>query len=167
MIVNSEILWQNADSTKVIYQFTDHLANTYQTGIIRLASGTDINAHMALTAAAYEQTLAEIEKQQGIDLLESGQSPDIVAQHQTQAGYDRRILGYAMTISGHLMYNAYPLYVRVRDAHANRNQRADYLNIPVNEWDQIATRFDNSAGVSWFFDDEKSQTWVELPEGYN
>jgi len=96
-------------------------------------------------------------------------NPDKVPEHQTQADFDRRVLGRIMLIDdAHAIYAAYPMFQAVEGrGGANANQRASYLGISSSEYGLIAVRFNNVPGVAWFLEDEKNQIWNELPEVFN
>ena len=100
--------------------------------------------------------------------VEAGRLVDLNPNYQDQRDYDRRGLGRAMTITGtDEFYEVLPLF-RAMEARggANANQRASYLGVTRADYDLMAARFNDVAGIAFFLDDAKGQVWDDVPEGW-
>ena len=82
----------------------------------------------------------------------------------SQADYDRRSLGFAMTIeSTDLFYTYLPLFKAMETrGGANANQRSSYLGVARAEYDLMSDRFGDVEGIAFFLDDAKGQVWDEV-----
>lgn len=130
--------------------------------------GTDPALLMNNRVSQVEFDLAEEEVNTAIDELYKGNSPDKVAEEQSQADFDRRVLGRIMGIAdAHLVLLAYPFFLAVQTrGGANNSQRATYLGVPSDEYNLVDSRFSNVNGISWFLTDEKNQIWNKVLEGW-
>lgn len=174
-IVSSETIADShtqSDGTRyVTHYFTDHLGGVTKRGPHSVA-GSDTETEYAVLRAGMEQSilnhLANQEIQAAIARAEQGLSVDAIPDHQTQAEFDRRVLGRMMLIGdAHTFHNAYSFLQAVElRGGANANQRASYLSVSTADYNLIDTRFGNVNGVAWFLADEKNQIWSELPEAF-
>ena len=153
---------------RVVYEYTFHNGDTRELGPKILPDGVDIDADRGSLVSDIEDQRALEEVMEAISLAWDRQNPDRIPDHQTQAEFDRRVLGQMMLVDdAHAVLAAYPMFQAVElRGGANANQRADYLGMDVATYNLIDDRFSNVNGVAWFLTDEKNQLWDELPEGY-
>ncbi len=162
---------QAGGTQRITHYFTDHLGGVTRKGP-KAAPGSWTETEYAADRAALEQSvldlLARREIREAISQAENGNNPDKVPNHQTQAEFDRRLLGELMTVlDAHTFYAALPFFQAVESrGGANANQRASYLGIDRPTYDLIANRFGDVQGVAFFLDNAKGQVWEELPDGY-
>lgn len=149
--------------------FTDHLSNT-QPFPLRLVDGAwteaEYSAERVALVSSVETRLAQQEVKDQIEIAIQGGNPDKVAEHQTQADFDRRFLGEAMLLDAQPFYNCKPVFDRVQTEGANANQRASYLGVTSAEYGLVDDRYNNVNGVAWFLNDEKGMQWVEINEAF-
>lgn len=108
------------------------------------------------------------------DLLESQKNSELSNEdkatqwHDSQADYDRRALGFAMTLDSTDEFFTYlPLFkaMELRGGN-NPGQRATYLGVQRADYDLMADRFNDVEGVAFFLTDAKGQVWDEIPEDW-
>jgi hypothetical protein len=111
-------------------------------------------------------TLAEQEINAAMSRLGSGLTVDTVPDHQTQADFDRRVLGRMMLIDNiYDFYQGFAFFQIVETRGGNNaGQRATYLGIDVADYNLIDARFVNADSASFFVDTDKTSIWDELPE---
>lgn len=172
-IVSSETIIRSvqADGQRIVHKFTDHLGGITPFGPKLVDSAwteTEFTADRAALESYILDQLADKEIMDAVKKAELGLNPDKVSDHQTQAEFDRRVLGNIMTIlDAHTVYAAYPFFQAVESrGGANAGQRATYLGIDSGTYSLIATRFNDVSGIAFFLNDAKSQVWDGLPEGY-
>jgi len=159
-------------SRYVVHHFVDDITGDFALPPM-LVPGTDTETEHALFRALYisryDYKRAIQEVNEALLFAESGNNPDRVPQYQTQAEFDRRVLGRAMLLRDvHTLYAIYPMFVAVRTrGGANAAQRAAYLGITSTQWNLIDTRFNDLNGSAVFISDEKNQRWLELPTEFN
>lgn len=162
----------SATEKLVTHYFEDQFGKIYQRGPLQVPI-TETETEYAIARASIqveiENALAKAEADNAVAQAENGVNPDKVPAYQPQSDYDRRVLGRAMTIvDAHHFFVIYSMFQAVESrGGANANQRASYLGISTTEYNQIASRFSNVSGVSWFLTDEKNQIWNELPDIFN
>lgn len=153
----------------VTHYFTDHLGKVSKRGPIKIP-GSDTETEYAAYRTAQEQTilaqLAEQEIQAAVSRAERGLTIDTVPNHQTQAEFDRRVLGRLMLIDNiYTFQNAAPFFLAVKNRGGNNNgQRANYLGITVADYNLIDARFTNAESASFFVSTDKNSIWDELPD---
>ena len=149
----------------VTVTFTMHTGET--TEIYKLVPvGYDIESEALSLYPTIEKQFAHKEVDDAIGGVSRKISPDITAQHNTQADYDRRVLGRTMLFENvHDFYFCLPFFqaVEVRGG-ANANQRATYLGITRELYDPIAIRYGEVQGIAFFLDSD--EIWTELPEEF-
>ena len=150
-----------------VYTFTDHIGG--ETIVHKVvANDFDTEADALSMYSQIEQQLADNEIAEAIGGTEQGVNPEKVPDHQSQADYDRRVLGYMMTVEdAHSFLVAYPMFqaMEIRGG-ANAGQRATYLGVNGTEYGELDDRFGNVNGVSWFLADEKEQIWDSVPDDW-
>lgn len=156
---------QSDNSVLVWERHTDHLNNNYYYNYTA-QDGAGIFARMTARVPEIEEYLAWREVEEQISVAISGENPDKVAEHQTQAEFDRRFLGRSMILNAQPFYNCKPVYDRVQTQGANAKQRAAYLGVLRTEYDLVNARFNNVTGIAWFLDDEKGMQWEEINEAF-
>lgn len=156
---------QSNNRRRVQYAFTDHLGVVYTYGEIIVSDTFDADVDILSRVVGVEKDLADKEIYDAVSGVYIGISPEKVPEHQSQAVYDRRVLGRMMLVEdAHAFYAAYPMFQAVElRGGANTNQRATYLGIPSATYALIANRFNNVSGISWFLSDEKNTIWDALP----
>ena len=155
---------------RIEYVFVDHLGKEIFRGPMRVEAGLDDVAHRLSLYTRIEDNQANQEITDAIQQAYMGFNPDKVpSDYQTQADFDRRVLGRMMMVEdAHAVRAAYQMFQAMElRGGANANQRASYLGVDVADYNLIDDRFSNVNGVSWFLDDEKNQIWTELPEGFD
>ena len=158
---------QADERKRVQYGFTDHLAIEHFWNRGTVDGALDLDADRVATIPQVETYLANQEVSDAVTLAENWQSPEKVAEHQSQADFDRRVLSrIMMMLDAHAVNAAYPMFQAMElRGGANANQRATYLGVTNDIYGQIDGRFSNVNGVAWFLDDEKNQRWEIMPEG--
>ena len=157
-----------ADGTRrVTHHFVNHLGGVYDKR--ERMAGTDteteyLTRRLELIPTA-EKYFANIELSQAYSAASTGQSPERVAEHQTQAEFDRRLLGRLMIDPDiYTFHAAQPFWSAVQArGGANANQRAAYLGVSRANYDLIANRFGDDQGAAFFIDNAKGQVWSEIP----
>ncbi len=153
----------------VSHYFTDHLGKIEKIGPRKVASDLGEMEYAVMRNALSPQIeaasiISEVEA--AISRAYDEINPDIVPAYQTQAEFDRRVLGRMMLITNaNVFYAAYPMFQSMQSrGGANANQRAVYLGITLSDYKLIETRFNNVNGVAFFLTDQKNQIFDELPE---
>jgi len=153
---------QSSTRMNVVYTFTDHLGGTTVVNKLQ-PNGTDTNAEALAMYALIEAQLADREINEAVGVAERLENPDKVADHQSQADFDRRLCGRLMTLEdAHHFLAALPFWQAVEfRGGANANQRAAYLVVPRPEYDLVAGRFGDVQGAATFLNDDKGHIWRE------
>ena len=107
-----------------------------------------------------ESALRELNNKKIRELVEGEK---ISEWQDTQADYDRRALGIAMTLSDvHEFYSYLPLFKAMElRGGANAAQRASYLGVSSVNYNLMANRFGDVEGISFFLDNAKGQIWSD------
>jgi hypothetical protein len=128
-----------------------------------LPIGTDVDAVALSMYADIEEQQADGEVANAYGVIERGVNPDKAAVYQSQADFDRRLLGRLMTEENvQYFYAGLPFWQAVEGrGGANANQRASYLGVVRAEYDLVADRFGDVQGIGFFLDDAKGQIWPE------
>ena len=129
------------------------------------ADDATIDAEMA----AYALTLSDVESTSEMydksGAIKEKESIRDAPTNTPQAEYDRKMLGQYMLQEDVHKFRAGLDFFRDVESRggANATQRAAYLGITRETYDQIAKRFNDLTGSLTFIDDEKNQIWTELP----
>lgn len=168
-IVGSEIIRNNPPEYK--FKFEDHLGNFYYENWT-LEEGVDAAAFMAARIPKIELMLAQNEANRAWANVESETNPSVAfpAQHQTDAELYRRVLALGMNETNARLFALWGLDF-FRDfessgAGNNKPQRAEYLGVPLSEYDEVDKRFNDGSGARSFLLDEKGAIWEGLPENW-
>ena len=169
MIVSHTVTTTLQSSTRVnaVYTFTDHTSGT--TTIKKLVSNTlDTEADALSMYSLIESQLADAEITEQVSAAERWENPDKVAEHQSQADFDRRLLGRLMTfLDAHVVLAGLPFFQAMElRAGANAGQRATYLGVTTDDYTLVDNRFGDVQGIQFFLDDDKSQVWNIPLEGW-
>jgi len=133
---------------------------------------TDNNAvdHETLTApvkvdAADDGTSTANKLLESLKSSELSKGDQATQWHDSQADYDRRALGRAMTIADADEFYSYLPLFKAMEARggANANQRAAYLGVSTANYNLMADRFGDVEGIAFFLDNAKGQIWDEIP----
>jgi hypothetical protein len=158
---------QSATRMNVVYTFTDHISGeTVVTKLVPYAFDTEADA-LSLYAQV-EQQLADTEISEAIAVAEAYGNPETFPFHQTQADFDRRLLGRLMTyLDAHVVYAGLPFFqgVEIRGG-ANSIQRAAYLGVSSQDYSLVDSRFGDVQGIAFFLDDDKDQVWDDPLDGW-
>lgn len=97
---------------------------------------------------------------QAAEISKDDKVPDYA---DAQADYDRKALGYAMTLeSTDEFYTYLPLFLAVQSrGGANASQRAAYLGVSLANYNAMAARFNDVQGIEFFLVDAKDQVWTD------
>jgi len=167
-IAHSTLLANNMRDIRHI--FVDHLGIVLEENWKTVPDSLDFDADRVSEISGIEKWLAENEIGIALQDAENSLPIDRIPNHQTQAEFDRRLLGYSMIVENiHTFRNLYQFYLDFQNhsgAGNNAGQRAAYLGISVGDYDLIQNKFDPMAGVLVMLDTQKSLRWNELPEGY-
>jgi len=158
---------QSDTRVNAVYTFTDHIGGTVVvTKLVANAFDTDADALSMYAQIEVQQADQEIIEQVGV--AETEINPDKVAVYQSQADFDRRLLGRLMTIlDAHVVYAALPFFQAVEGrGGANANQRASYLGVTSVDYGLVDDRFGDVQGIAFFLDDAKAQVWEDIPEDW-
>ena len=156
---------QDGEYLDVRYEFIDHLGISIFKNK-RVPIGFDTDADMFEMIPGIEERQAEVEIIKALANAEWGISPDIIADYQSQADYDRRALGQFMTLSDVHHFNEGRVLFLAMESRggANAGQRAAYLGITSATYSEIDNRFSDLAGAQTFILDNKLQRWDDIPE---
>ena len=158
----------NGDRFDALYLFTSSTGETYERRKL-VPAGFDHDAYMLSLVPELDRLLAENEVSSFIAICDQGAQAEVTPQHQTQPDYDRRVLGYAMMVQDLVhFWNIYdsiwtPFQQR---AGSNKPQRAAYIGVDTQTYDEIDKRMNDMAGISVLILDEKGRMWQDLPDGY-
>ena len=158
---------QSATRVNAVYVFTDHIGGT--TTINKLvANAFDTEADALSMYAQVEAQLADAEVGVAISAAELWNNPDKVPDHQTQADFDRRVLGRLMTfLDAHVFLAGLPFFQAVETrGGANAEQRAVYLGVDTTSYNLMDNRFGDVQGVAFFLNDDKNNVWDNVPDGW-
>ena len=158
---------QSGTRVNAVYTFTDHVGVTVTVNKL-VANAFDTDADALSMYAQIEQQQADSEIAEQVALAERWINPDKVPVYQTQAEFDRRLLGRLMTEwDVHTFSAGLPFFQAVElRGGANANQRASYLGVTSTDYGLVDNRFGDSQGVQFFIDDEKGAVWDEPLEGW-
>ena len=155
-----------ADSRRYVkYEYIWHNARKDYRGPKIISLGFDAEADIVNRIPTIENSAAQDEINDQMDLIVDGVNPDKVAEYQSQSDFDRRLLARLMFVeNAHHLHAAYPFFQAVESrGGVNANQRASYLGVSSSEYGLVEDRFNSVNGVAWFLADEKNQVWGELP----
>jgi hypothetical protein len=170
MPIVSHTLLQSSNSGNrdyVVYQFTDNETETHNIEKY-VPVGFDTDADMLSMYAELDILLADKEINDALYQAEILNNPDKVAIHQSQADFDRRVLGRLMQEeNAHIVLAALPFFQAMElRGGANAGQRAAYLGVTTEDYNLVDNRFGDVQGVSFFLNDEKDQVWTDIHEGW-
>jgi len=134
-----------------------------------LPIGTDFDADALSMYATIEGQLASNELSEAYNKIENRENPDKAPpDHNTQVDFDRKVLGYIMTVQDPHRVNAcLPFWQAVQPRNGNnRAQRIANLGVPDTEYDEVAARMDDYFGVSTFLSDDLVAIWPEVKEAW-
>jgi hypothetical protein len=96
-------------------------------------------------------------------LIDRYQNPDTITTYLTQVDFDRRLLGYIMTLQDcHKVNACLPFWQAVQPRNgANDTERAATLGVSEAEYDQVAARMNDYFGVSTFLSDDIAAVWPD------
>lgn len=156
---------QSATRVNAVYTFTDHVGGTV---VVRklVANDFDMDADALSMYAQIEQQQADMEISEQLSVAERWINPDKVPVYQSQADFDRRLLGRLMTQRDvHTFSAGLPFFQAIElRGGANAIQRASYLGVIRADYDLVRARFGDSQGVQFFIDDEKNSVWPDVKE---
>jgi hypothetical protein len=169
-IVSHELVYTQPNGVRfdVRYKFTFHTGEDVFINKT-VEAGFDTDADMLAMIPGIEEDAARKEVITAIGHATDGGNVDITPTHQSQADFDRRVLGEAMKepdlITFWNTYNSFWGPVQIRGGN-NKPQRAAYLGVDTQTYDEIDKRFNDMAGITTLITDEKGRVWDELPDGY-
>ena len=127
-----------------------------------LPIGTDFDADALSMYPQIEAQLASAELSEAYNKVDNRQNPDKVPpDHNTQVDFDRKVLGYIMTVQDPHQVNAcLPFWQAVQPRNgANSTVRATNLGVPQAEYDQVEDRLNAYFGASTFLSNDLSAIW--------
>ena len=97
------------------------------------------------------------------DLVLTYQNPDAVTTYIDQTDFDRRLIGFIMTITDPHMVNAcLPFWQAVQPRNgANASERAASLGVDIVEYNKVEDRFNLYFGASTFLANDLSAVWSD------
>jgi len=97
------------------------------------------------------------------DLIDHYQNPDTITTYLSQVDFDRRLLGYIMTVQDcHKVNACLPFWQAVQPRNgSNATERAATLGVSESEYDQVAARMNDYFGVSTFLSDDIAAVWPD------
>lgn len=121
----------------------------------------------AFAIALYPQVdnaLAEREFSLAVDLVEAYQNPDTITTYMVQTDFDRRVLGYIMTlVDCHKIDACLPFWQAVQPRNgSNASQRAASLGVTQESYDEVENRFNLYFGVSTFLTNDLAAVWFDV-----
>ena len=169
-IVSHTVTTTKQSETRVnaVYTFTDHVGVTVTVNKL-VANAFDTEADALSMYAQIEQQQADGEIGEQLAVAERWINPDKVPPvYQTQADFDRRLLGRLMTQwDVHTFSAGLPFFQAMElRGGANAGQRATYLGVTTGEYTEVDNRFGDSQGVQFFIDDEKNNVWDDVRDGW-
>ena len=125
---------------------TDHVAIVGMFKVDPLDDGADVANNHLQSRKAKELGAADI----------------VPLWNNTQADYDRRSLGQAMTLSdAHEFYDYLPLFQAMESrSGSNINARVATLGVIKSDYTLMANRFGDVQGIAFFLDNAKGQIWA-------
>jgi hypothetical protein len=120
----------------------------------------------------YDQVWESLQGQEmgeAYEKAENRQNPDLVPSvYNPQVDFDRKLLGYVMTIEDpHKLNACLPFWQAVQPRNGNnRAQRIANLGVPDTEYDEVAARFNDYFGVATFLSNDLSAIWPEVKEAW-
>ena len=168
-IVSHTVTTTKQSETRVnaVYTFTDHVGETVTVNKL-VANAFDMEADALSMYAQIEQQQADREISEQLGVAERWINPDKVPVYQSQADFDRRLLGRLMTQwDVHTFSAGLPFFQAMElRGGANAGQRAAYLGVTTGEYTEVDNRFGDSQGVQFFIDDEKNNVWNSVREDW-
>ena len=158
---------QSETPVNAVYTFTDHVGVTVTVNKL-VANAFDTDTDALSMYAQIEQQQADREISEQLTLAERWINPDKVPVYQSQADFDRRLLGRLMTQwDVHTFSAGLPFFQAMElRGGANANQRASYLGVTSGEYTLVDNRFGDSQGVQFFITDEKNNVWDDVRDGW-
>jgi len=158
---------QSGDRINITIVFT--ATNGETISITKLVPvGSDYDAIAILEYESVQTYFEDFELSEAFDAVQNGENPDKTAEHVTQVDFDRKVLGYLMTIVDcHKVNNCLPFWQAVQGRNGNNaTQRAENLGVPKSEYDEVADRLNLYFGVSSFLADDLLAIWQEPKEAW-
>ena len=152
----------------VTYTFTATNSDTISVSKL-LPIGTDFDADALSMYGKIQEQFENQEMNEAYNKADNRLNPDKVpSEHNAQVDFDRKLLGYTMTLEDpHKMNACLPFWQAVQPRNgANRNQRITNLGVPAAEYDEIADRFNAYAGVAVFLSNDLDAIWPEVKEAW-
>jgi len=134
-----------------------------------LTTGTDVDA---LALSRYPQIQSQFEGQEygeAINKIDNRENPDKApTDHLAQVDFDRKVLGYMMTVEDpHKLNACLPFWQAVQPRNGNnRAQRIANLGVPDTEYDEIADRMIAYFGAATFLSDDLAAIWPQVKEAW-
>jgi len=113
--------------------------------------------------ASVNYQLAERELEIAKELIGQRQNPDTITTYMNQVEFDRRLLGYIMTlVDCHQINACLPFWSAVQPRNGNNTaQRASNLGVVQAEYEQVEDRFNLYFGASTFLTDDLAAVWQD------
>ena len=170
-IVSHTITATSPNGTRKTVEFylTDNLAVDRQKASIFIKLNDDPNPVIIALYTQQDQADIDTEIADALSSAKNDTNPDRVPVYQTQAEFDRRLLGELMLVTNvHTFHTALPFFQAVEGrGGANAGQRATYLGVTTGNYNLIAARFGDDQGVAFFLDNVKGQIWDIIPEEFS
>lgn len=170
MITSHTIQWGAVNGTRQGVTYIFHDSTGEDVSVYKLVPiGFDADADALSMYAQIDAQLSEREIQIARSNVEDGINPDKTAEHNAQEDFDRRVLGFIMTMyDPHILNACLPFWSALQARNGNNAaQRAANLGVSQTEYDECATRMNNVIGASTFLTNDEAAVWEDVKADWN
>jgi len=152
----------------VSYTFTADNGDTISVSKL-LPIGTDFNADALSMYPQIQSHFEDQEYSEAINKIDNRENPDKApTDHLAQVDFDRKVLGYMMTVQDpHKLNACLPFWQAVQPRNgASKAARIANLAVPETEYDELEARMNLYFGVATFLSDDLAAIWPEVKEAW-